>query len=90
MILTIGLVIIKMLFRNGEAEFILDECQMTEDGNKVRTTFRTKGHTRWGGEVVISGTDFFWFGDGSSQIIRHQSSWDQSPEEVMKSIKGVK
>lgn len=87
MILTIGLVILPFLFKN-DAVFELNECELTEGGDKVRTTFATKGTTKWGGEVVISGEDFFWFGQRSNKIVRHQSTWDQTSREVMKALWG--
>eukprot|EP00177_Eucheuma_denticulatum_P003974 GFKZ01007180.1.p1 GENE.GFKZ01007180.1~~GFKZ01007180.1.p1 ORF type:complete len:185 (-),score=13.98 GFKZ01007180.1:696-1250(-) len=87
MILTIGLVIVPYLFKR-DTVFELNDCELTEDGKRVRTTFVTKGTTRWGSPVVISGEDFFWFGERSSQIIRHQSTWDQTEEEVMRAIRG--
>lgn len=87
MILTIGLVIVPYLFER-DTVFELNDCELTEDGNRVRTTFVTKGTTKWGSPVVISGEDFFWFRERSSQIIRHQSTWDQTEEEVMSAIRG--
>lgn len=87
MILTI-LVVIKSLFKNGTAQFVLNDCELTEDGSKVRTTFYTSGTTKWGANIVISGEDYFWFANGSRQIVRHQSSWDQTPEELFQSFRG--
>lgn len=88
MILTIGLLIVPWLFKGGTV-FELKDCKLTDDGNKIRTTFATKGTTRWGSFVEISGEDYFWFKDGSNQIIRHQSIWDQSVEQVLKAVRGV-
>lgn len=88
MILTIGLFIVRFLFKGGTAEFKLTECELTEDLEKVRTTFETKGVTRWGSFVNISGEDFFWFGNNSHLIVRHQSTWDQRPEDVMNAFWG--
>lgn len=87
MLLSIGLVILPLLFKD-DTVFELNECELTEDGDKIRTVFATKGTTRWGSEVVISGEDFFWFGDRSSKIVRHQSTWDQSAGEVMNALRG--
>lgn len=87
MIVTIGLAIIPFLFKN-DVVFELKECELTEDGERVRTTFATQGTTKWGNVVVISGEDFFWFGHRSSNILRHQSTWDQTSEEIMNAVWG--
>lgn len=87
MLLTIGLLIVPGLFKR-DTVFKLKDCELTEDGSKVRTTFATKGTTRWGTSVEITGEDFFWFKDGSNQIVRHQSTWDQSPGQLMKAMCG--
>lgn len=88
MILTIGLAIVPFLFKK-DAVFKLRECEVTQKGDKVRTRFETTGTTIWGSQVVISGEDFFWFADGSNKIIRHQSTWDQSAEEVARAFRGL-
>lgn len=84
MILTIA-VISRMLF--ASSTFELSECALTPEGDKVRTVFRTAGSTKWGSDVVISGVDYFWFGDKDT-LVRHQSSWDQTPDEVTRAFWG--
>lgn len=83
--MTIGFVIIPLLFRR-DVSFKLLECDLTDEMDKVRTKFSTQGTTRWGSKVKISGEDFFWFGNSSNKIVRHESIWDQTAEEVYRSI----
>lgn len=87
MILTLAL-IVRLCFKLGKAEFLLSECALTDDRTKIRTRFESRGITRWGAEIYISGEDFFWFGDNSAKIVRHESRWDQTPEQVVASFKG--
>ena len=80
---------VRLLFKDGTADFILHSCALTDDFEKVRTTFATKGTTRWGANLVISGEDFFWLEEddaGKVTIVRHQSEWDQSGGEIWRSF----
>lgn len=86
MILTLA-IIARLAFK--EASFVLDECKLTDEYDKVRTVFRTSGITRWGAHLVISGVDHFWLSerpDGFVTIVRHQSDWDQSGSEIWRSF----
>lgn len=88
MILTIGLIVYPLLFRKGSASFQLYECGLVEDGKKIRTRFESRGTTKWGKEVVISGVDHFWFAENSYRIGRHQSEWDQTPGQLREDMFG--
>lgn len=87
MILSIALMV-RFLFRS--ASFELGECQLVEGGDKIRTTFVTRGETVWGSDLVISGTDYFWFGVGeeTARIVRHESIWEQTADEITKGFLG--
>lgn len=89
MVLTIA-GIVRLLFQNGKAQFELDACDVVESGRKIRTRFRSYGRTRWGKDVLISGTDYFWLSEASSgavAIVRHESIWDQTVDEVLASVR---
>lgn len=90
MLLTIGLLVVRFLFMDGQAQFSLSECALTDDLEKIHTKFETSGTTKWGSRVRISGEDYFWFGKGSDLIVRHQSIWDQNPDEVIDAFRGRK
>lgn len=90
MLLTIGLFMVPLLFKGGKADFSLSECVLTDELDKIRTTFYTSGITKWGSQVTISGVDYFWFAPNSHVIIRHQSNWDQTPDQIMIDFYGKK
>lgn len=90
MLLTIGLLLVRFLFKDGQAHYSLSECAVTDDLEKIRTKFDTSGTTKWGSVVRISGEDYFWFGKDSHLIVRHQSIWDQKPDEVIDAFRGQK
>lgn len=86
MILTIALIV--KLFFKPTVNFILRSCEMEDSGDSIATRFETRGTTRWGSEVLISGDDKFLFKEGSCKIVEHQSKWDQSPQEVLDNFRG--
>jgi Uncharacterized conserved protein (DUF2358) len=97
MIWTIA-VLARVVFRPSTVSFELSECcvdgMSTGDDNVkadtgceiVRTRFATKGETRWASSttppLVISGTDRFHVSLKTGKITRHESLWDQTPDEV--------
>lgn len=86
MILTLA-IIVRLCFKN--ASFVLDQCELTDEHDKVRTVFSTTGITRWGAHPIISGVDHFWLSDdpnGVVTIVRHQSEWHQSGSEIWHSF----
>lgn len=88
MLITIGVIFVKGLFK--DAQFLLPKCELVqdEDGWKIQTHFETKGTTKWGAFVEITGVDHFWFAPDSPKIVRHQSQWDQTPQFVTDSFLG--
>jgi hypothetical protein len=87
--------IIAVLFRPTSARFIVESCDL-ESGDeecpngRIITRFRTIASTRWSSPssppLLISGTDRFWLEkdsrSGEPRISYHESSWDQTPEQV--------
>lgn len=90
MLLTIGLIFVPVLFRKDSTSFALHECALTDNGEKIRTRFETRGITKWGSPVEISGVDHFWFAPESAKIVRHQSEWNQTPKQLRDAFLGQK
>ncbi len=83
------------MFRPGTVSFDLDACEFVEADDPespgfIRTEFRTSGMTKWAPPdtppFVISGIDKFHLVEGkvpgTFQISHHESTWDQTPQEV--------
>jgi len=86
MIVTLAL-IVRWFFRKDSTDFQLLSCQLTADDAKIETVFVTQGITLWGANLVISGVDYFWLSNSENpKIIRHESTWDQSPSEIWRSF----
>ena len=81
---------VRFCFKDGTAQFLLHSCELTDDERKIRTTFTTRGTTKWGANLVISGEDYFWLDQDDSRgkvtIVRHQSMWDQTSSEIWRSF----
>lgn len=75
-----------LIFKEGKSFFEVDQCFLSSDEANITTHWKWYGKTRWNNAIQITGIDYFWFDKESDKIIHHDSRWDQTADELLRSL----